>query len=800
MNTYEVRKEAEMAEENKLEVSLRADEVGEMVEVVNESGTEAGLDVDTARSGNYKNINLLLLIGSIFLIGVALWATVYGVKQDFLIPASAIARQSGFRYTADLPTPNYWLFESLTDSPNRPKSETELFEDNKPLGPTHSLHDDILELGLGRFSHWGSTLYFSTSDNSDPRTNGRFYKVVITATAPAWIWAVVLPCLLISLYLNRQMVNRYVHPRVLARAVPAMLLYSTKRRRLSQLRIKRVLTHSALISSSINTEFLYLPLIDRLTAEHSHQSSHWKRRWGQRFDWVAVSASRSIALVGLTALFVITFMACFGHLQPPSTHDEFSYLLASDTFAHGRLTNPPHPMWVHFESMHIIQQPTYASKYPVGQGLLLALGQVLTGYPIVGVWLSIVLACLATGWMLRAWLPPRWALLGGLLTTIHPLVLHWSQNYWGGAVAMSGGALLLGAFPRILREMRVQDGVVMGIGMGILANSRPYEGLVLSLLVSVSLLAWTLHRNSHTIRIFFRHVILPVFIVLASVGTVMGYYNFKVTGHPLLMPYQVHEKAYNVSQVFLWQSPPPTPIYRHKAIADLFYTDPESRYHPFHNFFHKSWKKIKEEYAWYWLNLGWLLPLVILPWMLQRDRWMRLALLMVSVFLAALTMEVYAHAHYAAPIMALIPAITAQALRHLWKLRLTGRLLMSASLVLCVVTFVNWSHDWISKPDPKNMSGVLQREQIIASLKRDGGKHLIIVRYAPNHSPHQEWVYNEADIDHAPVVWAREMDEEQNRKLLDYFRSRRAWLLEADAKLPSLVPYPLSLEFSRKTE
>lgn len=68
---------------------------------------------------------------------------------------------------------------SISDSNEAPnRSRLELTEDRHPLGPAHSEHVKIVEKGNGRYSHWRSSLIFSTSDNSDPNTNGRAYRVI----------------------------------------------------------------------------------------------------------------------------------------------------------------------------------------------------------------------------------------------------------------------------------------------------------------------------------------------------------------------------------------------------------------------------------------------------------------------------------------------------------------------------------------------------------------------------------------------------------------------------------------------
>ena len=533
----------------------------------------------------------------------------------------------------------------------------------------------------------------------------------------------------------------------------------------------------------------------------------------QRIERICTRLARrknlAVAVVGACALLRLAVLPLYP-APLPFIPDDFSFLLAGDTFAHGRLANPAPLMWTHLEAVHVTMQPTYASMYFPGYGLVLAAGEAVFHNP----WLANVcmdaLMCAALCWMLQAWLPPAWALLGGALAVLRlGLFSYWINTIFGASAlpAALGGALVLGALPRLTRTARLRYGVMIAVGLVLLILTRPYEGMLLFLPVAATLAHWAWRgKDRPPAGRVLRLAAVPVAIVMAALAW-LGYYDLRAFGSPTTLPYTVDRAQYAIIPYFLWQHPQAEPQYRYETMRG--YYEHEVGYyqqvHSLRGFVPATLRKAAGVMVFFAAFA--LIPPLILVHRAFLDRRVRLPAVCVGIAWASVAIGVFTFAHYLAPFTAAFYALALQAMRHLrlWALngRPVGKTMLRLSIGACFVTAAlsilaapfhvklpEWPRlGWTTAWQSTGHQG-LERARVSARLEQEPGLELAIVRYVKGHSPLDEWVYSGADLDQSKVIWARDGEPAAIQELVEYYRQRRVWLVEPDTAPATVIPYP----------
>ena len=538
--------------------------------------------------------------------------------------------------------------------------------------------------------------------------------------------------------------------------------------------------------------------------------SSWSFRLQQAFARLARRQRLAVVTVGLSAFLLRLAVLPLLPVPLPFVPDDFSFLLAADTFAHGRLTNPTPTMWVHFESIHIDMKPTYMSMYFPAEGLVLAAGKILFGHPWIGILITSSLMCAALCWMLQAWLPPTWALLGGFLAVLRlALFGYWANTYHSaGVITALAGALVLGAYPRFKKTGHKRQALLMAVGAGLLALSRPYEGMLLCLPVTAALAYWVWKGPAPFSAGRILRNLAPAVVLLMGVTAWLGYYNYRVFGSPLTLPYTVNRATYAMAPYFVWQSARPEPAYRHEEMRRFYHHNELEQYDAIHSlkgFLPQTLVKLVNAIV-FFAGMA-LLPVLLMVPRALRDRRIRFLALCVPLLMAGVVVEVYFLPYYLAPYTALIYAIGLQAMRHLqfWKPggQEVGAAIVRFSIAVMIVMaglrpFDRILHFPVGSYPPSAWYGLwygpdhfgTERAAVQQELERMPGRQLAVVRYSSRHHPVDEWVYNRANINSSKVIWAREMDAASNHELLQYYKDRHAWLVEPDARPVAVIPYP----------
>lgn len=514
---------------------------------------------------------------------------------------------------------------------------------------------------------------------------------------------------------------------------------------------------------------------------------------GRKRGLVVASVILGALLIRIPLLIVMPY-------PEPVVHDEYSYLLQAATFASGRLTNPTPAGWEHLETFHVNMRPTYQSMYPPGQAMFLAAADIVHVHPWWGVWLSVGLMCGAVCWMLQAWVPPQWALLGGLFCVVRfASFSYWDNSYFGGAVAATGGALVFGSLPRLKRNQKVRYALLFALGLAILANTRAYEGFVLSVPAVIALGLWIVpawKRGQLGIR-----PLAAGMAVLVAAGALTAYYNWRVTGHPLSAPYIVNQAQYHITKPFIWQTRYPIPNYRHQIMRTfyVFHELPDYLMRQDPQFLAKMLRfKIQVYYEFFIWPM--MIPVIFALWITMKSRKLRILSVTVLVMLAGLLIEQWApESHYAAPILAVAVAVVICGLRLMWTWRPKGiplgpMVVRSAVLTVLALSLLAIGQTAFNPfqlaEEAKIVSPELERASLVSRLERIPGNHLVFVHLHLADRGSIFWIYNDPDLTKSKIIWAHDMGDAENRELMKLYPDRTVWFVDKDDAVDALVRYP----------
>ena len=524
--------------------------------------------------------------------------------------------------------------------------------------------------------------------------------------------------------------------------------------------------------------------------------SLWLASRGRIGSYAAEFAARTapcMLLLGALPVILRLLLLVHNPVPAPAVSDDFSYVLLADTLRHFRLANPPHPLPQFFETFFVLQEPTYSSIYPLGQGIVMAAGWLLFGHPWAGVALSTGALCALCYWMLRAWTTPGWSLVGGLLSVFMfgPLS-QWMNSYWGGAVSGCAGCLVFGALPRLRQTSRMRDALLLGAGMAIQILTRPFESVLLGLSVVLFLLP-----DWRSPRALLRRLAPAAALAAVAVG-LTTLQNRAVTGSAMTMPYQVSRVQYGVPTTFTFQ---PLPI-PHRELTREQQLDYEiqSKFHgdgiqAVSTYLQRLGSRVRYYRFFFLPPLYLALPFFMLAMTEFRYAWLALTLCLFSL---GTNFYPYFYSHYIAAVSCLFILVSVTGLQRLSKIQIrgtpTGDQAARVIVSVCAAQFLFWygihlfagddavmavtryeTWDAINHGDPEGRIEVRDR------LTQASGQQLVFVRYGPQHT-FKEWVHNEADIDKAKIVWARDLGPAENAKLQRYYPNRAAWLLEPDAR------------------
>jgi len=352
-----------------------------------------------------------------------------------------------------------------------------------------------------------------------------------------------------------------------------------------------------------------------------------------------------------------------------------------------------------------------------------------------------------------------------------------------------GGCLLLGTLPRLARQVKPIHAGIAAFSLVLLANTRPYEGLVFSGATFFALLYWRKRQRRSVKELLALRCVIPFALVFGSGLVFTGYYNYRVTGSPLQMPYYLYSRDYAAAPEMIIFPERKPPVYRH-AEMEKYYMGPDLA----------DYRKARSNptrhvsYALeFYTPVLYLFPIAIAILLVPSYRVYSATAIAICVGCSFL-IDDSKWPHYIAAGVGLLAIVVIYGFRLM---RVTSKRLGPSFVMIFVALMcaqLAYCHLFEPPTFPERNTGDTSlRDSVAQSCLKQGGRHLILVHYSADHDFNHEYVYNSANIDASDIVWAHDMGKEKNQELVDYYHnSRKVWLWQPDTDPDNLIPYQTS--------
>jgi hypothetical protein len=363
------------------------------------------------------------------------------------------------------------------------------------------------------------------------------------------------------------------------------------------------------------------------------------------------------------------------------------------------------------------------------------------------------------------------------------------NTYWTSAIPAVAGCLVFGALGRLRNTPHAARlGAVAGLGLAMHLITRPFESILLTLCAAIfpPLIPWpTLKR-----------AVPAAMLMLAPAVVLLLFQNKAVTGNWTTLPYELSRYEYGIPATFVMQ-PNPVPHRPLTQEQDLDYRAQSAIHGDQPETVGSYMDRFLYRIRYYRFFILPPLYLALLAFLVTIREWRYVwVIAAVGIFALGSNFYPYFYPHYIGATASLFVLMSVVGLQRLCGAGL--RPIGSMLFFLCAALFLGdygvrlmgyeelipalLADEWnfVNHGDPEG------RIAINNELAGSPGKQLVFVHYAPQHKFH-EWIHNAADIDAARVVWALDLGEAENKKLIDYYSDRNIWTVEPDAQPPRLT-------------